>query len=202
MEPTSLTTGKPHNLWRWLILAAVVVAGLFAWTWYALGNDAAANISSFDECAAAGYPIAESYPEQCIVPGGPSFTRMLTDEEQARLQYQAAQRYTSTKGVEMEVYIPGGNQGISSPLSIFGQVPGSWSFEASFPIEILNSQGEIVAQGHGELQDNWMTDELVTFIATLEFEDESGAGKLVLKKDNPSGLTENDDSVSIDINFK
>lgn len=179
-----------------------MVAGLFAWTWYALGNDTAANINSFDECAAAGYPIAESYPEQCIVPGGPSFTRTLTEDEQDRLQYQAAQRYTSAKGVELEVYIPGGSQGISSPLSIFGQVPGSWSFEASFPIELLNSQGEIVAEGHGELQGNWMTDELVTFVATLEFEDETGDGKLVLKKDNPSGLPENDDSVAIDIKYK
>ncbi|OGG75357.1 hypothetical protein A3A41_04440 [Candidatus Kaiserbacteria bacterium RIFCSPLOWO2_01_FULL_54_22] len=33
-----------------------------------------ASITTFDECAAAGYPIMESYPEQCAVPGGPSFT--------------------------------------------------------------------------------------------------------------------------------
>jgi hypothetical protein len=37
--------------------------------------------SSFDECAAAGYPIMESYPEQCAVPGGGTFTRTLSDGE-------------------------------------------------------------------------------------------------------------------------
>ena len=33
------------------------------------------GIDSFEDCAAAGYPIAESYPEQCFTPDGRSFTR-------------------------------------------------------------------------------------------------------------------------------
>lgn len=44
-----------------------------------LGNDAA-NISSFEECVAAGYPIMESYPRQCGVPNGPRFTEIITDD--------------------------------------------------------------------------------------------------------------------------
>jgi hypothetical protein len=36
------------------------------------------GIDSFDECAAAGYPIAESYPEQCFTPDGRSFTRPIS----------------------------------------------------------------------------------------------------------------------------
>ncbi|MBP9816600.1 MAG: hypothetical protein KBD05_01055 [Candidatus Pacebacteria bacterium] len=36
-----------------------------------------APITSFEECAAAGYPIAESYPEQCYTPDGKSFVRVL-----------------------------------------------------------------------------------------------------------------------------
>jgi hypothetical protein len=35
------------------------------------------GIDSFEECAAAGYPIAESYPEQCFTPDGRSFTRVI-----------------------------------------------------------------------------------------------------------------------------
>ncbi|QQG37529.1 MAG: hypothetical protein HYS26_02755 [Candidatus Kaiserbacteria bacterium] len=31
------------------------------------------SINSFDECAAAGYPIMESYPEQCRTPDGRTF---------------------------------------------------------------------------------------------------------------------------------
>ena len=35
------------------------------------------GIDSFEDCAAAGYPIAESYPEQCFTPDGRSFTRSI-----------------------------------------------------------------------------------------------------------------------------
>ena len=37
--------------------------------------------TNFAECVAAGYPVMESYPAQCAVPGGPSFTQVLTDSE-------------------------------------------------------------------------------------------------------------------------
>lgn len=33
------------------------------------------GIRTFEECAAAGYPIAESYPEQCRTPDGRLFVR-------------------------------------------------------------------------------------------------------------------------------
>lgn len=42
------------------------------------------SINSFEECAAAGYPIMESYPRQCAVPGGPSFTEVFSEAECAR----------------------------------------------------------------------------------------------------------------------
>ncbi len=38
-------------------------------------NDVKDIIDSFEDCAAAGYPIQESYPERCAVPGGDSFTK-------------------------------------------------------------------------------------------------------------------------------
>lgn len=37
------------------------------------------DITTYEECAAAGYPIMEIYPEQCRVPGGETFTRITTD---------------------------------------------------------------------------------------------------------------------------
>lgn len=35
------------------------------------------SISSFEECAAAEYPIQESFPERCITPDGKVFTKMI-----------------------------------------------------------------------------------------------------------------------------
>jgi hypothetical protein len=37
-------------------------------------TDDASSIDSFKKCADAGYPIQESFPEVCSVPGGGSFT--------------------------------------------------------------------------------------------------------------------------------
>lgn len=40
-------------------------------------NNQCVAISSFEECVAAGYPIMESYPEQCRMPDGKTFTRKI-----------------------------------------------------------------------------------------------------------------------------
>lgn len=34
------------------------------------------DISTFEECAAAGYPVMETYPETCRTPQGTTFTRV------------------------------------------------------------------------------------------------------------------------------
>jgi hypothetical protein len=38
------------------------------------GTACVPQIRSFGDCVAAGYPVMESYPRQCRVPGGPGFT--------------------------------------------------------------------------------------------------------------------------------
>lgn len=35
------------------------------------------DIRNFEECAAAGYPVMESYPEQCRTPDGRLFVRVV-----------------------------------------------------------------------------------------------------------------------------
>jgi hypothetical protein len=44
------------------------------------------KITNFAECKAAGYPIMESYPARCAVPGGQTFTEVLTSDEQKNLE--------------------------------------------------------------------------------------------------------------------
>lgn len=38
------------------------------------------DISTFEECVSAGYPIMETYPETCRVPDGGTYTRVTTDQ--------------------------------------------------------------------------------------------------------------------------
>ena len=57
-----------------LVVLALIIGGLL--TLDTLGKTDVANvIDSFEDCAAGGHPIMESYPEQCAVPGGQTFTK-------------------------------------------------------------------------------------------------------------------------------
>ncbi|NTV22292.1 MAG: hypothetical protein HGB03_01845 [Candidatus Yonathbacteria bacterium] len=103
---------------------------------------------------------------------------------------------------------PGEGQRISSPLRVSGRARGMWFFEGSFPVSLTDWDGRIIAQGIAEAQGDWMTEEFVPFLATLTFETPMGGvgipdtGSLILQKDNPSGLPENDDALEIVVRFK
>jgi hypothetical protein len=91
---------------------------------------------------------------------------------------------------------------VSSPLKISGAARGTWFFEASFPIQVLNSQNEVIGNAIAQAQDDWMTEDFVAFVAEVEFESTpADKGTLVFKKDNPSGLPENDSSFSMPVIF-
>ncbi len=93
---------------------------------------------------------------------------------------------------------------ISSPLSISGRAKGTWFFEGSFPVTLFDSNRNTIAEGHVTAQGEWMTEEFVPFLGTLQFNNfiKGSSGFLVLKKDNPSGLKEHDESIEIPIMFK
>ncbi len=80
----------------------------------------------------------------------------------------------------------------------------TWYFEASFPIELKDSAGNTIAQVPAQAQGDWMTSDFVPFSATLTFpaQPSGSSGTLILHKDNPSGLPENDDQKSIPITFQ
>ncbi|MDO8569247.1 MAG: M14 family zinc carboxypeptidase [bacterium] len=98
---------------------------------------------------------------------------------------------------------PRPNQVIQSPLTIKGEARGTWFFEASFPVVLTNWDGLIIAEGIATAKGNWMTTEFVPFEATLKFVVDKNAysnrGFLILRKDNPSGLPEHDDSLEIPV---
>lgn len=91
----------------------------------------------------------------------------------------------------------------STTLTITGKARGIWYFEASFPIQILNASGIVIATLPAQAQSDWMTTEFVPFSATVTFpaQPAGSAGTIVLKKDNPSGDPVRDDSISVPIVF-
>ena len=123
-------------------------------------------------------------------------------EQTRSLSSDTQYTYSSDKSVLIKVFLPKSSARVSSPLTVLGQVPGNWSFEASFPIKLKNSTGAVIAEGVAQITGDWLTTELVPFTAELTWDSiQSGSGTLVLQKDNPSGMSENDDSVSIPVKF-
>jgi len=147
------------------------------------------QISSFEECASAGYPIMESYPRKCLVPGGKSFTEDIGNElEKADL---------------IRITNPRPNQTIKSPLTIEGEARGNWYFEASFPVKLYDTNGNQLGVVPAQAQGEWMTTNFVPFKAVLNFSSPTTAtGTLVLEKDNPSGLPEYDDQLRVPVKFE
>jgi hypothetical protein len=95
------------------------------------------------------------------------------------------------------------NDAIASPLTITGKARGGWYFEASFPVEIKNASGTVIAQGPAKAQGDWMTQDYVPFSVTLPFPAQAAGSKgtVVLHNDNPSGMPENDKSLEIPVTF-
>lgn len=67
-----------RNIKVFAMLAVLLVIGVIVWQYQ--NSSKVQNISNFDECAKAGYPIMESYPEQCRTPDGRTFTRQVPSQ--------------------------------------------------------------------------------------------------------------------------
>ena len=119
------------------------------------------------------------------------------------------QKEIDKKADLIRVSNPAGMSTISSPLSLSGQARGNWFFEASAPVTLVNWDGLIIAEGFVTATGDWMTTEFVPFTGTLNFtspykvgnQDFMKRGTLIFKKDNPSGLPENDDALEIPVLF-
>ncbi len=92
---------------------------------------------------------------------------------------------------------------ISSPLEVSGSAPGPWFFEANLPLRLEDSEERVISQGHATAQGEWMTTGQVNFTGKIEYKiPRDMDGFLVIAKDNPSGLLENDDERRIPVRLQ
>jgi hypothetical protein len=185
-----------------IVLAILVLTGIAVF-WMVLEareEDDESTVNSFAACVAAGNPVMESMPRQCATPEGLTFAETITAEDQTDSDATLLQ---SEKGVSIVLTAPLSGATIASPLAIQGEVPGSWSFEGSFPVTLTNQDGVVVSLTSATLSGDWMTEELVPFTAEMTFDASAAgtSGSLILQKDNASGLSENDDAVEIPVQF-
>lgn len=89
-----------------------------------------------------------------------------------------------------------------SPMTVTGTARGGWYFEESFPVELRDANGLLLASSIAQAQGDWMTTNYVPFTTTLTFGMPTTAtGTLIFKKDNPSGEPANDNQLVIPVQF-
>lgn len=172
-----------------IIFLIFVVFSLFSYSngsYSIFENQKVKVVDSFDKCVDLGFPVMESYPRKCTA-GDKTFS-----EEVKFMQYKDLVRIDS----------PLPDQVVKSPLVIRGEARGNWYFEASFPAKLMDANGKELISIPVRAKGEWMTTDYVPFETTMIFvKPETSTGTLILKKDNPSGLPENDDEVKIPVKF-
>lgn len=170
-----------------VIIAIIIFVGFVAFL--QLDKKEQDLITNFKECVDAGNPVMESYPRQCRYENKTFIEDIGNELEKIDL---------------IRINTPRPNQVIASPLVIEGEARGYWFFEGDFPIILTDWDGRIIAEGYASAKSEWMTEEFVSFQATLDFgiPEYGDNGILILRKDNPSGLPEYDDALEVPVVFK
>jgi hypothetical protein len=103
----------------------------------------------------------------------------------------------------IRVFTPLVSSEVTSPIIVTGEARGTWFFEASFPISVVNWDGLIIGEGYATAQGEWMTEEFVPFVGVITYnlpvDSYSRNGTIIFRKDNPSGLPEHDDALEIPV---
>lgn len=185
-----------NGLMMWKAIAIVLVflaigigAGLYFGYDFGWEKSVDANITSFDECVAAGNPVMESNPPSCATKDGKTFTQETGGETEL--------------APDIVVTDPSSNQLVSSPLRVAGRAMGPWFFEANAGLKVIDDQGIVLGQSFIQAQGEWMTEEYVEFEGKVEF-DPGGAntGEVVFENANPSGDPVRAKEIRIPVRFK
>lgn len=100
----------------------------------------------------------------------------------------------------IQITAPQPGASVSPAIKITGRARGNWYFEASFPLEVLSPNGDVLIRVPVQAEGNWMTTEFVPFTTSVQLSPNyRGPATIVLHSDNASGLPEYDRSVSIPI---
>jgi hypothetical protein len=119
---------------------------------------------------------------------------------------QGQPTYENTSPDDIVVTLPFPGAVTGKDFSVRGKARGFWFFEASFPVFLIDKDGNQLAVGLASPEPagtDWMTSEFIGFKADMVVpETFTGPALLIIQNDNPSGLPENQKSVSFPINIE
>jgi hypothetical protein len=169
------------------IALVLLVGALILFFSQARERESAESITNFQECVEAGFPVMESYPEQCSN-GEETFTRDIGNELEKTDLIRVSSPRPGDLVVSGEIH------------ELTGEARGYWFFEATFPFEIIGENGEELFAHYATAEGEWMTEEFVTFNAEFTLPSNyEGPATLILRRSNASGLSEHDDELTVPI---
>lgn len=142
-----------------------------------------------------------------FVIGGPEDDWICVDNEWVKHGNPSAPKPTTGCGEVREepnivVDLPKSGDTISGPFQISGKAK-TWYFEGDFPIELIDEQGNKIAQGYARAMGDWMTNEYVPFemgeINFVSYPSATTSGFVVFRKDNPSDMRELDEEFRVPV---
>lgn len=110
--------------------------------------------------------------------------------------------YHNADASRIRVDAPRPGSAVAATFDVTGEAVGGWYFEANFPYEVRDADGNRLVQGPVQAKGEWMTPSFVPFSFQVTVPNYIGAATLVLHNDNPSGLPENAASISIPITIR
>lgn len=130
------------------------------------------NVTSFEECVNAGNPVMESYPRQCSA-GGETFVEDIGNE--------------LAMADQIIVNYPRPNDILDGTFNLTGEARGTWFFEATFSIRLIDDEGNVLFAGPVMTTEDWMTESFIPFQSEVVYnKSASKNGTLILEKANPS----------------
>src|SRR5258708_17947617 len=62
---------------------------------------------------------------------------------------------------DIEITVPAPSQRVQNPIIIQGKARGTWFFEGSFPIKVVDANGKVLCTTTSKTTDNWMTTDFI-----------------------------------------
>lgn len=183
-----------HKLTIASLMIAIFILGLGYLVYAMMFSPVNEGVGQFSSSTPISHVLVPNQTGQPASSTASSTNGGIDDADKNKITYRNA----TTNNIVVELPFPGAVVG--KEFSVIGKARGTWYFEATFPVDLLDKNNKVIASGMGQAQGDWMTEEFVKFKADIRVpQSYIGPATLVLKKDNPSGLPQHDASISFPI---
>lgn len=127
-------------------------------------------------------------------------TTMLTTQPALATPSPGSASSTAPLDTQVVVASPAQDATVPHTFTITGSAPNQWFYEAVFPIQVRDPNDNLIGTSQGQAQGDWTQPGIIGFTSQMKIDASyEGPANLIVLKDNPSGLPQNIDSVTIPI---